>query len=302
MRRSLEEASTRVAVGPPPEDEDLALLVLSGPARGRYYRVPRRGGAVGRDAEAALRFDDPGISRLHCRFFRNERGYFEVEDLGSRYGTFVEGDRIERQVVLDGDRLQVSAETVLRVRYFDAREQDGLDPSGSARTRDLLTGLPNRRYLLERLEQEYAFSRRHQSPLAVLMIDLDHFQRINGEHGHGTGDRVLRAIGRLLHNTVRTEDLLARIGGDEFVIVTREADEDNSLAFSQRILQLLRQRPLLVQDQTAQLTASVGISTYGRGSGASMMELLVQADAALNEAKRRGRDQAMVWREEGEAS
>jgi len=295
MRRSLEEESTRVGVGPPPEDEDLALLVLAGPARGRYYRVPRRGGAVGRDHEAALRFDDPGISRLHCRLFRNDRGYFEIEDLGSRYGTFVEGQKIDRQVVLDGDRVQVSAETTFRVRYLDSREPEGLEPSSPVRTKDPLTGLPNRRYLLERLEQEYAFARRHHAPLSVLMLDLDHFQRINGEHGHGAGDRVLRAVARTLHNTVRTEDLLARIGGDEFVVVTREADDDKSRAFAERLVRVLRERPLMVKETRTQLTASVGISTYGRGSGSSMMELLVEADAALNEAKRHGRDRVQVF-------
>lgn len=295
MGRSLEDESTRVAMGPPPEDEDLGLLVLSGPARGRYYRVPRKGGEVGREAESALRFDDPGISRQHCRFFRNDRGYFEVEDLGSRFGTFVEGQRTERQVVLDGDRIQVSAETVCRVRYLDGREPESLERPRGERIRDPLTGLYNRRYLLDRLEQEYAFARRHHAPLSILMLDLDHFQRINAEHGRAAGDRVLRAFARILHGAVRTEDLLARIGGDELVVVTREADATMSQVFAERLRQLVRSRPFAVEDHTTQITASVGVTTYAKGRAASMMELLVEADAALHEAKRHGRDRVELF-------
>lgn len=298
MRRAPEEESTRVALGPPPGDEDLALLVLSGPARGRYYKVPRRGGVIGRDQEVPLRIDDPGISRQHCRIVKNARGYFEVEDLGSRYGTFVEGQTIQRQVILDGDRIQLSAETTFRVRYQDMQGPEGLDRPTAERLRDTLTRLHNRRYLLERFEQEYAFARRHQAPLSVLMLDIDHFQRINAEYGHGAGDRVLRAVARVLHNTVRTEDLLARVGGDEFSIIVRNESPDRSLAFAQRILRTLRERSIEVGDQRVQLTCSIGTTNYGAGCPSSMMELLVEADAALNEAKRQGRDRVLVYARE----
>jgi len=295
MRRAPEDESTRVALGPPPADEDLALLVLSGPARGRYYKVPRRGGVVGRDQEVPLRIDDPGISRQHCRIVKNGRGYFEVEDLGSRYGTFVEGRTIQRQVVLDGDRIQLSAETTFRVRYQDVQAPEGLDRPSAERVRDPLTRLHSRRYLLERFEQEYAFARRHQAPLSVLMLDIDHFQRVNEEYGRGAADRVLRMVARVLHNAVRTEDLLARIGGDEFAVIIRPESEEQSLAFSQRLLRLIRERTFVAHEHNLHLTCSVGISNYSAGCPSSMMELLVEADAALNEAKRQGRDRAQTY-------
>ena len=302
MRRTPEEASTRVTVGPPPADEDLVLWVLSGPARGRYYKVPRRGGVVGRDREVPLCIDDPGISRQHLRIHRNERGYFELEDLESRYGTFIEGDRITRQVVLDGDRVQVSAETVFRVRAVDAREPEGLDRPAAERIRDPLTRLYNRRYLMIRLEEEYAFARRHRTPLSLVMVDLDHFQRVNGEFGHGAGDRVLRAAARALFATVRAEDLLCRLGGDEFCVLTRGEDEAGGLAFGARLLKVLRERPLDVRGAPLQLTASAGVVTYERGRAASMMELLVEADAALFEAKQQGRDRVQAYRPMGGAA
>lgn len=295
MRHLAEEKSTRVAPAPSPQDEDLALLVLTGPARGRYYKVPRKGGTVGRDHDLPLRIDDPGISRQHCRIERNERGYFELEDLDSRFGTFVEGNRIQRQVVLDGDRIQVSAETTFRVRYQNIREPEGLEQPTSPRVRDPLTRVFNRRYLLERFEQEYAFARRHQSPLSVLMLDFDHFQRINDDYGRSAGDGVLRAVARILHHTVRTEDVLARVGGDEFVILVRHEPAAHCLEFAERILRIIRERPLQVRDHELQITCSMGISNYGADTPFSMMELMVQADAALNEAKRQGRDQVATF-------
>jgi two-component system cell cycle response regulator len=299
MRRSPEEASTRVAMGPPPADEDLVLWVLSGPARGRYFKVPRRGGVLGRDREGPLAIDDPGISRQHLRFSRNERGFFEVEDLESRYGTFVEGDQISRQVVRDGDRIQVSAETVFRVRAMDTREPEGLERPAAERIRDPLTRLYNRRYLMLRLEEEYAFARRHQTPLTLLMVDLDHFQRVNGEFGHGAGDRVLRAAARTLFATVRAEDLLCRLGGDEFCVLSRGEDEAGGLAFGARLLKVLRERPLDVRGEPLRLTASVGVVTYQRERATSLMELLVEADAALFEAKQQGRDRVQAYRPAG---
>ncbi len=295
MRHLAEEKSTRVALAPSPQDEDLALLVLTGPARGRYYKVPRKGGVVGREHDLPLRIDDPGISRHHCRIERNDRGYFEVQDLDSRFGTFVEGNAIQRQVVLDGDRIQVSAETTFRVRYQNIWEPEGLEQPTSPRVRDPLTRVYNRRYLLERFEQEYAFARRHHSPLSLLMLDFDHFQRINDDHGRSAGDGVLRAVARILHHTVRTEDILARVGGDEFMVLVRHESAAHCLEFAERILGLIRQRPLQVRDQELQITCSIGISNYGADCPYSMMELMVQADAALNEAKRQGRDRVATF-------
>lgn len=295
MRRSPEEAPTRVGAAPPPNTDDLALYVLSGPARGRYFKVPRRGGVIGRDAEVPLRIDDPGISRGHCRLFRNDRGFFCVEDLDSRYGTFVEGQSTTHQVVMDGDRLQLSAETVVRVRYQDVREPERLDRPASERIRDPLTRLYDRRVLLERLEQEYAFARRHQLPLSVLMLDLDHFTRVNQDFGHGVGDRVLRGVARRLSAAVRTEDLLTRIGSDEFVVLARGDAGAAAEAFADRLLQLLRAQPISARGTAVALTASVGISTFEKNQATSMMELLVEADAALYEAKRLGRDRVAAW-------
>ncbi|MCA9549283.1 MAG: GGDEF domain-containing protein [Myxococcales bacterium] len=300
MRHSPEDASTRVGVGPPPPDEDLVLWILSGPARGRFLRVPKKGGVLGRDREVALCIDDPGISREHLRIQRNDRGYFEVEDLESRFGTFVEGDQITRQVVQDGDRIQVSAETVLRVRAVDSREPEALERPTAERIRDPLTRLYNRRYLTRRLEEEYAFARRHQTPLSLVMVDLDHFQRVNAEFGHGAGDKVLRAVARVLHATVRAEDLLCRLGGDEFCVLTRGEDHAGSLAFGERILKVLRERPMEALGQRLQLTASAGVVTYGRDRSTSMMELLVEADAALYEAKQKGRDRVQAYRPAGD--
>jgi diguanylate cyclase (GGDEF)-like protein len=122
---------------------------------------------------------------------------------------------------------------------------------------------------------------------------------VNGEFGHGAGDRVLRAAARTLFATVRAEDLLCRLGGDEFCVLSRGEDEAGGLAFGARLLKVLRERPLDVRGEPLRLTASVGVVTYQRERATSLMELLVEADAALFEAKQQGRDRVQAYRPAG---
>lgn len=278
--------------------EDLSFLVLSGPSAGQYRRLPRDGGTIGRDPELALSVQDPGVSRHHARLEREAGGRYSIRDLDSRYGVYVEGERITRKVLADGDRIQLSADTVIRVRYQDARETEILERLQEAVVRDALTGVYNRRYFVERFEQEFGFARRHGAPLTMLMIDIDFFKEINDTRGHQVGDLVLRGVGRSLHAAVRVEDLVARYGGDEFVILSRGHDAGDGEAFGQRLLRTVRERPVRIGPEPFPVTLSIGIATYHRGDPEGMMQLIARADSALYEAKRRGRNQVAVWKSE----
>jgi diguanylate cyclase (GGDEF)-like protein len=282
--------------------EDISILVLSGPSAGQYRKLPRDGGIIGREADVDFPINDPGVSRRHALIAREDTNAFVIRDLESRYGLYVEGEKVERHMLSDGDRIQMSGETVIRVRYQDPKETEILDNLHEAVIRDSLTGVANRRYFLERLEQEFGYARRHNAPLTILMIDVDHFKRVNDARGHPTGDQVLRAVGRALHGAVRVEDVVARYGGDEFMVLSRGYDTSEGERFAARLLKTVREKAIRVGQDQFSVTVSVGVATYHRGEPESLMQLIARADAALYQAKLRGRDQCAVWKSEEKAA
>lgn len=281
------------------EREDLALVVLSGPAAGQYLRVPKDGGTIGRDEQAnEICIPDPGLSRQHAKLEREKPTRFRVRDLESRYGVYLDGQKISEHVLADGDRLQLSGETVVRVRYQEPKESELLDRAQLAAIRDPLTGTSNRRHFLERLDQELGYARRHGTPVTLLLIDLDHFRRVNETHGRNIGDDALRAVGRLFAGAVRIEDVIARYGGDELVIISRGYDSEGGVRFGERLRKALRDKPVRAGDQSFQLTVSIGVATFHRGNVENAMQLIARADAALHRAKHLGRDRVHAWEQE----
>jgi diguanylate cyclase (GGDEF)-like protein/PAS domain S-box-containing protein len=149
---------------------------------------------------------------------------------------------------------------------------------------DPLTGVANRTLLRDRLEHAIARSQRTGGAIGVLFIDLDNFKQVNDAFGHGTGDTVLVEVGRRLRATVRPADTVARIGGDEFVVVCEEVDEDSALALGRR-LQLAIRLPIAAGGVKHDLSASVGIA-LGHSDPDALVE---EADAAVYRAKAGGR-------------
>ena len=162
-------------------------------------------------------------------------------------------------------------------------------------THDALTGLPNRTLILDRVEQMLARSRRSQTPVAALFVDLDNFKSINDTLGHGVGDELLRAVAARLNGVIRDADALGRLGGDEFVVISEEL----SLAagpelVAERLLEALKHPFQLGADKETQLTvtASVGIAA---GDHTSAEELLRNADIAMYRAKWDGKNRYVVF-------
>jgi diguanylate cyclase (GGDEF)-like protein len=156
-------------------------------------------------------------------------------------------------------------------------------------SQDPLTGLKNRRRFGEDLRAELARSRRDGSSGAVLMLDLDNFKQVNDTLGHPIGDRVIADIAMVLHGRMRETDVVARLGGDEFGIVLPRCDEAEARAVATEIATAIREHAPS-EEGVPPITASIGIALFGADPESSLESLLIDADAAMYEAKRGGRD------------
>ena len=159
---------------------------------------------------------------------------------------------------------------------------------------DSLTGLPNRRLLLERLDKEIARARRHGHYGALLFLDLDNFKTINDSLGHSVGDEVLKIVAKRIAECIRQEDTAARMGGDEFIIIITELDESVGLAAHKvrgiaEELSLCLSAPCQIEGQILQITPSVGVSLFPK-EDKGVDDILKQADAAMYRAKAAGRN------------
>ena len=161
-------------------------------------------------------------------------------------------------------------------------------------THDALTGLPNRTYLNEELPRLIDEAARRGDSLSILYIDCDNFKNINDSRGHSIGDDYLRSVARRLRDSIASPDLVVRMGGDEFLVVTRHYGlEPDSAAIAERVAAALK-KPVRLGEATYSATTSIGMSVYPRDA-TSMSELLRSADIALYEAKARGRDNVQMF-------
>jgi diguanylate cyclase (GGDEF)-like protein len=154
---------------------------------------------------------------------------------------------------------------------------------------DSLTGLYNRRYALDQLDREWAGATRSGHSLACLLIDIDHFKRVNDTYGHDVGDHVLRATAGILRDTLRKSDVVCRLGGEEFVVVGPGLDRDRAVACAERLRASVEKQLIGVGSGTVRVTLSVGVAVRGECTG-SAAELLKAADQAVYAAKQRGRN------------
>ncbi|HFA59619.1 MAG TPA: GGDEF domain-containing protein, partial [Rhodospirillales bacterium] len=157
---------------------------------------------------------------------------------------------------------------------------------------DVLTGLPNRRFLLSRLEEEIAEADRFERPLAFALLDIDHFKRINDRYGHMAGDEVLRHVGRVILANLRRYDIAARFGGEEFAVAFPNTDRKAAEAVAARMREGLETETIEVSEaEVVRVTASFGL--VERRPGEPVEEMIRRADEALYAAKNAGRNRVV---------
>ena len=154
---------------------------------------------------------------------------------------------------------------------------------------DSLTDVHTRRYVLGRLEEEFKRSQIRKMQLSFLMIDVDHFKRVNDQYGHLTGDHLLREVANLVKEHVRGIDIVGRYGGEEFCVILPDTDRGGAQYVAERIRLAVERTPLKAYDNTIKITVSIGSSTFP-DDGKTMAELVDKADWALYRAKKMGRN------------
>jgi diguanylate cyclase (GGDEF)-like protein/PAS domain S-box-containing protein len=226
----------------------------------------------------------------------------ERGELDSRLAQIIRGDEERRDVEfsiadLDSGTGRVHAmilQDISHRREAERRAQEHQLSLQHLATHDSLTGLPNRTFLNEELPRLIDEAARRGDSLSILYIDCDNFKNINDSRGHSIGDDYLRNVARRLRDSIASPDLVVRMGGDEFLVVTRHYGlEPDSAAIAERVAAALK-KPVRLGEATYSATTSIGMSVYPRDA-TTMSELLRSADIALYEAKARGRDNVQMF-------
>jgi diguanylate cyclase (GGDEF)-like protein len=269
------------------------LLMLSGSNVGEMHKIENDQVVVGRGDKADIRLVDDGISREHIRLV-TESGQVWLEDLGSTNGTYCNGERVERRQLAEGDKILLGSTTILKFTYQDRLEEAFQRRMSESALRDGLTRAYNKRYFSERLELEVQHALRHDSPLSLVFIDIDHFKQINDVHGHPAGDQVLTQLATVIMSMLEEEEVFARYGGEEFAIIARGTGTREAKALSERVRVSVESHPFAFAGNRIPVTISVGIARAPGPGIADMADLIAGADRAMYEAKRAGRNRVVV--------
>jgi len=272
---------------------DAVLLAIypQGAGMGRRFALNKPELIVGRLDELDIPLEGEGLSRKHARIFRDESGW-QVEDLQSTNGTHVNDVKVDRQHLNDGDLLKFGV-AICKFLSGDNIEAAYHEEIYRLSIIDGLTGVHNKRYFLEFLDRELASAQRHQTPLSLIMVDIDHFKKINDTHGHLAGDSALKELCQRLKPRIRTTDLLARYGGEEFAVVLPATDRVGALQVAEVLRALVESAPFTHDGIAIPATISLGVAEVDLANVGKADELIKRADANLYEAKRSGRNRAV---------
>jgi two-component system, cell cycle response regulator len=261
---------------------------------------------LGRALEADVRLNDAKASRLHARISREsdtESGThtFRIRDLGSTNGTLVNGQVVTEKTLTDGDKILIG-DHLFRFELLDEIDREFQQQIHRLIAHDELTGLLTSKSFFTELRREAARAEQESSPFCVLMMDLDHFKRVNDKYGHMVGSRTLQDVGVIIKAALRSGDVAARFGGEEFAAFLLDADYAQALVAAERVRRAVEQHAFSTgghgSEETVQsfhITISIGIASCPDDSR-DPIQLVELADSALYRAKRNGRNLICAYR------
>jgi diguanylate cyclase (GGDEF)-like protein len=286
-------ASTITEVEGPPRKDALphgaCLVVIYGTDLGRRMTLGRSAFTIGRSSKCDLFLDQDSVSRHHAKVISSSRHY-SIVDQRSKNGTYVNDHPVTEKALKDGDQIKIGR-SILKFMTGSNVEQSYHEEIYRLMTIDGLTQVYNRRYFNEVLEREYKRAARYGRTLSLMIIDIDHFKRVNDAHGHVAGDSVLRQLATAVKAKLREQDVFARVGGEEFGILLPEVDLEGARAAAEKVRAIAETSGATFEERMIKCTVSVGIASCAAEAGDDgATALYAAADAAMVRAKKRGRN------------
>lgn len=283
-----------------------ALVFLNGDLFAAPIPLERPQVIIGRALEADIRINDPKVSRLHaCIVSEQDPETGEVayilKDLNSKNGTFLNGHRINKEILQSGDKIALGRH-ILKFELLDEIDREYQKQIRRLLSHDELTGLLSSRSFFSELRREIARSSVENRPFCVLMIDIDHFKKVNDTYGHLTGSKTLEEIGTCISSVLRSGDVAARFGGEEFAAFLLDANLAQGMIAAERIRKTIEETKFSIirhgrkSNDFHKVTVSIGVSCFPTDS-TDPIELVEMADSALYRAKREGRNRVCSYRE-----
>lgn len=263
-----------------------SLIVVSGVFLGHQMDLGDQPVVIGRAAEADLSLPHPSVSRSHCRIWREDDTYF-IEDLGATNKTYLNGRVITRAELRDGDQIGIGNHAL---KFFS-----GNSPEASYHqelielaVHDSLTGFFNRRHFRTLLDEDIERARAGES-LSLIIIDLDHFKRINDSFGHLVGDQVLSSVSQLIRESSPASYRLGRLGGEEFAAALPGTPFADAIVVAEQFRAAVEAHHFDIRGQRHPITTSLGVACW-TATMAGSADLLRLADERLYRAKANGRN------------
>jgi diguanylate cyclase (GGDEF)-like protein len=278
--------------GTPKGNDCLVVIYTKEPTLlGRRFVLDSSPIRVGRGAENHIVLEGDSVSRRHAHFEQRSGAWWCVDD-GSTNGSYVNDEQIMREARMgNGDRIKIGP-TIFKFLSGQDVEAQYHEEIYRMTIIDGLTQVHVKRYLLEALDKELMRARRHQRELSFLMIDIDHFKKINDVHGHLAGDHVLKEVARLMQQRIRRDEVLARYGGEEFAIILPETTLEGGCALAEGLREKIEESRFVFQGETIRVTISIGAAMLVEEHRTSL-DLIKKADEKLYEAKRAGRNRVL---------
>jgi diguanylate cyclase (GGDEF)-like protein len=266
-----------------------ALVVIHGDELGKKYDLSDDTYSLGRSTKADIQVDQDSVSRNHAEVVA-DAGRVSIRDLGSTNGTYVNDEVVAGNHKLrNGDLIKIGR-SVFKFIASNNIEAAYHDEIYRLTTIDGLTQVFNRRYFEDTIDREISRCRRYHRMLSLVMVDIDHFKKINDTWGHIAGDAVLKDVARVIGSKIRREDVLARYGGEEFGLVLPEVDHKGATVMAEKARKLVEKHAFTFDGEKIAVTISAGVSSLEKKKDDGA-ELVKRADVKLYEAKAAGRNQ-----------